>query len=145
LARALQRYKLAGVDKNILHFPTAVKHEPAIDAWLQAQRYDLRPFVQTWFTAMRRCGEDIRELMHDGWPTACVDTAAFAHVAAYRNHVSVYFFFGALLDDPARLLEGTGKRGRHVKLKPSKPLDAGALAKLIDAAYRDIRARLDKC
>ena len=144
MARALQRYKLAGMDKNILHFPAAVKHEPAIDAWLQAQRDDLRPFVQTWFTALRRCGEDIRELMHDGWPTACVETAAFAHVAAYQNHVSVYFFFGALLDDPAHLLEGAGKRGRHAKLKPGKALDARALATLIETAYLDICARLDK-
>jgi hypothetical protein len=26
---------------------------------------------------MRQCGGDVRELMHDGCPTACVDDAAF--------------------------------------------------------------------
>lgn len=82
--------------------------------------------------------------MHDGCPTACVDTGAFAHVGAYKNHVNVYFFFGALLDDPARLLEGTGKRGRHVKLRPGETLDTHVLAKLIETAYFDMRARLDK-
>ena len=35
--------------------------------------------------------------------------------------------FGALLTDPARLLEGTGKRGRHVKLRPGRPIDTAAL------------------
>jgi hypothetical protein len=42
------------------------------------------------------------------------------------------------------LLEGTGKRGRHVKLRPGREVDATALAQLIDTAYVDIRARLQK-
>jgi hypothetical protein len=129
---------------DILRFPTAVKHDPAIDAWLQAQRDDLRPFVETWFARMRQCGSDVRELMHDGCPTACVGDAAFGYVNAFRDHVNVGFFFGALLKDPARLVEGTGRRGRHVKLRPGREVDAAALAQLVDAAYVDIRARLRK-
>jgi hypothetical protein len=119
-----------------------VKRDPAIDAWLDAQRDELRPLVQPWFVCMRRCGGDVRELMHDGCPTACVGDAAFGYVNAFRDHVNVGFFFGALLQDPARLLEGTGKRGRHVKLRPGRDVDAAALARLVDAAYVDIRARL---
>ena len=129
---------------DIFRLPSAVRHEPAIDAWLRAQRDDLRPLTETWFTRMRRCGADVRELMHDGCPTACVDDAAFAYVNAFTNHVDVGFFFGALLKDPARLLEGTGKRGRHVKLRPGCEIDFEALARLVDAAYVDIRARLRK-
>jgi hypothetical protein len=127
---------------DILRFPSAVKHDPAIDAWLRAQRDDLRPFVETWFARMRECGGDVRELMHDGCPTACVGDAAFGYVNAFREHVNVGFFFGALLKDPAGLLEGTGKRGRHVKLRPGRAVDAAALARLVDTAYVDIRARL---
>jgi hypothetical protein len=129
---------------DILRFPSAVRHEPAIDTWLRAQRDDLRPFVETWFLRMRQCGGDVRELMHDGCPTACVDDGAFGYVAAYKDHVNVGFFFGALLNDPARLLEGTGKRGRHVKLRPGREVDSAALALLVDTAYVDIRARLRK-
>jgi len=129
---------------DILRFPSAVKHDPAIDAWLRSQRDELRPFVETWFARMRRCGGDVRELMHDGCPTACVGDAAFGYVAAFKDHVNVGFFFGALLKDPARLLEGTGKRGRHVKLRPGREVDSAALAQLVDAAYADIRARLRK-
>ena len=129
---------------NILRFPTAVEHDPAIDAWLKAQRDDLRPFVDAWFARMRQCGSDVRELMHDGCPTACVGDAAFGYVNAYTDHVNVGFFFGALLNDPAHLLEGTGKRGRHVKLWPGRDVDATALTQLVDTAYADIRARLRK-
>ena len=127
-----------------MRFPSAVKHDPAIDTWLRAQRDDLRPFVETWFARMRQCGGDVRELMHDGCPTACVGDAAFGYVNAFRDHVNVGFFFGALLKDPARLLEGTGKRGRHVKLRPGQAIDSAALAELVGTAYVDIRARLGK-
>jgi len=111
---------------------------------LRAQRDDLRPFVETWLARMRQCGEDVRELMHDGCPTACVGDAAFGYVNAFRDHVNVGFFFGALLKDPVRLLEGTGKRGRHVKLRPGREIDSVALAQLVDVAHVDIRARLRK-
>jgi hypothetical protein len=129
---------------DILRFPSAVKHDPAIDVWLRAQRADLLPFVETWFARMRQCGGDVRELMHDGCPTACVDDAAFGYVNAFKAHVNVGFFFGALLKDPARLLEGTGKRGRHVKLRPGRDVDSAALAQLVEAAYVEIRTRLRK-
>jgi hypothetical protein len=129
---------------DFLRFPSAVRHDPAIDTWLRAQRDDLRPFVDTWFLRMRQCGDDVRELMHDGCPTACVDDAAFGYVNAFKDHVNVGFFLGALLKDPGRLLEGTGKRGRHVKLWPGRDIDSTALAQLIDAAYVDMKARLGK-
>jgi hypothetical protein len=129
---------------DILRFPSAVRREPAIDDWLLAQRDELRPLAETWFARMRQRGGDVRELMHDGCPTACVGDAAFGYVNAYRDHVNVGFFFGASLKDPARLLEGTGKRGRHVKLRPGRDVNSAALAQLVDAAYVDIRARLRK-
>jgi hypothetical protein len=129
---------------DLMRFPSAVKHDPAIDAWLRGQREALQPLAQGWFQRLRQCGDDVRELMHDGCPTACVGDAAFAHVGVYTAHVSVYFFFGALLDDPARLLEGKGKRGRHVKLRPGAPIDTGALGALIETAYADVRARASR-
>jgi hypothetical protein len=127
---------------DILRFPSAVRHDAAIDTWLRAQRTDLRPFVENWFAYMRQCGDDVRELMHDGCPTACVGDAAFGYVNAYRHHVNVGFFHGALLMDSARLLQGTGKRMRHVKLRPGQDIDAAALSNLIEIAYADIRTRL---
>ena len=129
---------------DILRFPSAVTRDHAIDAWLGAQRDDLRPLVEAWFVCMRQRGGDVRELMHDGCPTACVDDAAFGYVNAFKDHVNIGFFFGALLKDPARLLEGTGKRGRHVKLRPGREVNTAALIELVNAAYVDIRARLGK-
>ena len=91
---------------------------------------------------MRDCGADVRELMHDGCPVACVEDAPFGYVNAFTAHVNVGFFHGATLGDPASLLEGTGKHMRHVKLRWGQPVNTAALTKLIAAAYRDIRLRL---
>ena len=90
---------------------------------------------------MRACGEDVRELLHDGCPTACAGEAAFAYVDAFKAHVNVGFYQGASLVDPAGLLQGAGKRMRHVKIRWGEPVDADAVNALIAAAYRDMRAR----
>ena len=127
---------------QLMRFPTAVRRDPEIDAWFAAPHDELRRMAQPWFELMRSCGADVRELMHDGCPTACVDDAAFAYVGAFKAHVNVGFFRGSFLDDPAGLLEGTGKRMRHMKLHWGRPVDAGALSGLIAAAYRDMWMRL---
>ncbi len=119
-----------------------VRCDPAIEAWFADQTDDLRPIARLWFNRMRDCGDDVRELIHDGCPVACVRDAAFGYVNAFRAHVNVGFYNGAVLDDPARLLEGAGKRMRHVKLRPAEAVDAAALESLVAASYRDIRSRL---
>lgn len=126
---------------DVLRFPEAVKRDRAIDAWLESRPVEFRPIVEKWFARMRRCGPDVRELLHDGHPTACVGDVAFGYVNAFKDHVNVGFFNAIALADPARLLEGTGKRGRHVKIRPGRTANDAALSDLIEAAYRDGKAR----
>jgi hypothetical protein len=125
----------------MLRFSGASKRDPSIEEWLN-KTDDLTAIARTWFKVMRACGEDVRELMHDGCPTVCVEGAPFAYVNVFRNHTNVGFFYGAYLDDPARLLEGTGKNMRHVKLRPGGQLDIAALRSLIHASYLDVKIRL---
>jgi hypothetical protein len=127
---------------GLFRFPCAVRREPAIEAWMDTHAGELGAVAARWFERMRACGDDVREVLHDGHPTACVDDAAFAYVDAFRAHVNVGFFQGAEIADPAGLLEGTGKRMRHVKLRPGCDVDSAALTKLIEAAYSDMRRRL---
>jgi hypothetical protein len=121
--------------------PGAAKRDPAIDAWMTRQSPDLAAIAHRWFEVMRGCGDDVREILHDGHPTACVADAAFAYVDAFREHVNVGFFHGADLIDPSNLLEGTGKSMRHVKIRPEAPVDGTALRLLIREAYADLKSR----
>ena len=122
-----------------MRFRSAVRRDPQVEAWFSGFADPLRLMVAGWFQQMRDCGDDVRELVHDGCPVACVGDAAFGYVNAFKAHANVGFFQGAGLADPAGLLEGTGKRMRHVKLRPGRELDTGALSNLIKAAYHDIR------
>ena len=96
-----------------------------------------------WFEVMRECGDEVRELLHDGCPVACLGDVPFGYVNVFTSHVNVGFFHGASLPDPAHLLQGTGKLMRHVKLRPGRATDAEALNSLIETAYSDIKARVE--
>jgi hypothetical protein len=121
--------------------PGATKQDPAVEAWFSGD--GLRLMAHPWFERMRASGPDVREILHDHCPTACVADAAFAYVGAFTAHVNVGFFHGADLPDPHRLLTGSGKRMRHVKLHWGQPIHETGLRDLIAAAYADIRRRLD--
>ena len=127
---------------DFLRFPGAVRRDPEIEAWFSGITDPHRLMARPWFERMRSCGADVRELLHDGCPVACVGDAPFAYVNAFKAHANVGFFHGAMLADPAGLLEGAGKRMRHVKLRLGQERDEQALSALIAEAYRDIRRRL---
>jgi hypothetical protein len=120
-----------------------VERDPAIDAWFKDHAGELGTIAQRWFEVMRQCGDEVREFMHDGCPTACLGDAAFAYVNVFTAHVNVGFFQGAALRDPQHLLQGSGKFMRHVKLKPGGTIDEAALNGLIEAAYADVKNRVE--
>jgi hypothetical protein len=128
---------------DLLRFNGAVARDPAIDAWMKGHAGELGAIAHEWFDVMRKCGDEVREVLHDGCPIACLGNAAFGYVNVFTAHVNVGFFRGAALPDPDRLLRGTGKFMRHVKLTPRTATNAAGLKRLIDAAYSEIKARIE--
>lgn len=130
------------MDLRLLRFPMAVPPvDPAVDAWFDARPGQLGELARHWFDVLRGCGADVRELLHDGHPTACVGDAGFAYVNVFGTHLNLGFFRGAELADPDALLQGSGRFMRHVKLGPAHPVDSAALQRLLRCAYEDMRAR----
>jgi hypothetical protein len=128
---------------ELLRFNGTVERDPAIAAWMRAHAGELGSIARRWFKAMRECGDEVREVLHDGCPVASLGDAPFGYVNVFTWHVNVGFFHGAALPDPARLLQGAGKFMRHVKLTPRTVTNAAAVSGLIDAAYSDIKARVE--
>lgn len=131
------------VVNQLFRFSSAVKRDPAVGAWMNEHTDELGAIARHWFGVIRDCGDDVRELLHDGHPTACAAGAAFAYVNAFKAHVNVGFFRGAELEDPMGLLEGGGKYMRHVKLRPDGEVDTKALTELIKCSYADMRRRIE--
>ena len=128
---------------ELLRFNGTIERDPAIDAWMKEHAGELGAIAHRWFEEMRKCGDEVWELMHDGCPVACLGDVPFGYVNVFTSHVNVGFFHGAALPDPARLLQGTGKFMRHVKLKLGTTANAIALRRLIEGAYSDIKARVE--
>jgi hypothetical protein len=127
----------------LLRFNGAVERDPAIDAWMTEHTGESGAIAHHWFEVMRKCGDEVLEVLHDGCPVACLGDAPFGYVNVFTSHVNVGFFHGATLPDPARLLQGAGKFMRHVKLRPGTATNAAALTTLIHAAYSDIKSRVE--
>jgi hypothetical protein len=128
---------------ELLRFDGTVERDPAVDAWLKKHGGELGGIAREWFEVMRKCGDEVREILHDGCPVACLGDAPFAYVNVFNSHVNVGFFHGAALLDPGRMLQGTGKFMRHVKLRPGTATDAASLRRLIETAYSDIKTRVE--
>ena len=128
---------------DLLRFNGAVERDPALDAWMKQYAGELGAIAHHWFEVMRNCGDEVRELLHDGCPVACLGDAPFGYVNVFTAHVNVGFFQGAALQDPDRLLQGTGKFMRHVKLRPGAATNTEGLRRLIHAAYSDMKTRIE--
>jgi hypothetical protein len=128
---------------ELLRFNGAVERDPAIDAWMKEHPGGLGAIAHQWFEAMRKCGDEVRELLRDGCPVACLGDAPFGYVNVFTAHVNVGFFQGTALPDPAGLLQGTGKFMRHVKLRPGTATNTTEPCTLINLAYSHIKARVE--
>src|SRR5947209_15754330 len=108
---------------QLFRLPSSVKRDSSIEIWMKEHTGELGEIAKHWFGVMRARGDDVREVMHDGHPTACVADAAE-------------------IVDPDGLPQGTGKFMRPVKLSPAHDLDATALSQLIVTACADMKARV---
>src|SRR4051794_39708447 len=142
-SRSRKRKSMAPIRTGFLRFNGAVAREPAIDAWIKERAGELGAIAHQWFEVMRKCGDEVRELLHDGCPVACLGDVPFAYVNVFTSHINVGFFQGATLPDPGHVLQGSGRFMRHLKLRPGRAADAAALRRLIDAAYADIKRRVE--
>ena len=58
----------------------------------------------------------------------------YSYIMPHNSWVNLGFYRGADLDDPAELLEGTGARMRHVKIRAITDAERPAVRALVEAA-----------
>ena len=115
-----------------------------MDIWLRSKSPVLAPIAVKWFNEIKSRGNDVQAIFHDGYPIGCVNNAPFAYVNVFSSHVNVGFFYGVSLNDKRGVLEGSGKRMRHIKIKPEVATNDNEIANFIKEAYLDIKRRLDE-
>src|SRR5436309_1280249 len=71
-------------------------------------------------------------------------TQHYAYIGVHESHLNLGFYHGASLSDPAGLLEGEGKKLRHVKVRNTAEAKHPALKSLLLDAIADRRRYADK-
>lgn len=67
----------------------------------------------------------------------------FCYIGAHREHVNLGFYYGADLPDPNELLEGTGKKLRHIKVREVEKIAQPALNALLQTSLDERREALN--
>jgi len=128
----------------LLTFSGAQPDHFKVEEWLaDHEQDDLGALAVFWYRTIRSLCPGMSELVHDGHPTGCLEEYPFVYVGLYKAHISLGFFYGAQLIDPQKLLEGTGRLGRHVKLRRDDHPEQEAITALIQHAYDDIQKRIN--
>ncbi len=71
-------------------------------------------------------------------------TEHYCYIGAHAQHVNLGFNYGADLPDPQELLEGTGKKFRHVKITAAEQVESAALWALLEAAVEERKEALGR-
>lgn len=66
----------------------------------------------------------------------------YAYIMPFRSWVNLGFFQGASLKDPQGLLEGTGAKLRHIKLRTVADTEQPGVRALVEEAHAERKAAL---
>ncbi len=111
-----------------------------IDAHLASYPPDVAAICRVLRAAARQSMPEAQELWYHSSIGYAVSASPFdriCYIAPQSGYVNLGFFFGTHLDDPQHLLEGTGARLRHVKVRTLAQAGNPALAALLKAAWLD--------
>jgi hypothetical protein len=70
---------------------------------------------------------------------------AIVSIVAYPRWITLFFLYGAGLEDPSSLLEGTGSRVRSIRLASPLDLDRPAVRQLISQALAPHEDAMAQC
>src|SRR5277367_4999516 len=107
-----------------------------VDAYIRAKNPKLQPVATGLRAVVKAVAPQLKEGVNPwGLPMFDAD-GPFGYFMIGKGHVTFGLYAGTSLDDPEKLLEGTGKSLRHVKLHSVEDLQRAGLRKLVKPAIR---------
>jgi hypothetical protein len=106
---------------------------------LSAYDPEIRDLAEELCQLILRLAADAQEQVYPGWKNIQFGCGMgrknkYCAVEPGKGYINLYFLQGVDLPDPQHLLEGTGKKMRHVKLRPGNPIPTPAIEALLHAA-----------
>lgn len=110
--------------------------DPAVESYIASATPEVRSILDELLALVRTTLPEAQETIKWGRPVFSADHD-ICYVAKARTHASLGFYRGADLDDSRGLLEGSGRKLRHVKVGVGAAVPRNALRDLLNAA-RDL-------
>jgi hypothetical protein len=106
------------------------KFDPAVAKLIRDCRAEIRKLLPTALELVY----DNYNFLAIGYGTTERASDCIVSIAAAANGVGLSFYYGASLPDPERILLGSGKQNRFIRLPSTEPLRSPAVLALIQAA-----------
>ncbi len=107
-----------------------------VDAYIRTKNPKLQPVAMGLRALIKAVAPQVKEGVNS-WGLPMFDSSGpFGYFMIGKSHVTFGLYSGTSLDDPEKLLEGTGKSLRHVKLRSVEDLKRAGLRKLVKSAIR---------
>ena len=107
--------------------------EKSVDGWMSRLEPSLSPIAEALRAYVVRADPELRESIKWGNPVY-EKAGKVCYLASGKGYMSLGFFEGASLSDPLGLIEGTGKRMRHVKVRRVEDIQEGQVASWVREA-----------
>ncbi len=107
-----------------------------IGAYVASKNPKLEPVVNKLRALVKRTLPETTESINAWGIPTFESNGPFAYFMVNKNHLTLGFVMGTSLADSAKLLEGTGKNLRHVKIRSVEDLQQQGLSELLLEASR---------
>jgi hypothetical protein len=104
-----------------------------VDSWFKKLKPDLKAIADELHRLILAAEPGLKAEMKWGMPCYSGNSMVCALMKA-RAHVSIFFHRGKLLPDPGKLLSGTGKTVRSMKLTSMKDIPSAAVKRFVKGA-----------
>lgn len=104
-----------------------------VENYIQKQPQEKQVLLEELRQLVKEIAPELTETVKWGYPSYG-DKTNVIYLAAQKNHINFGFYQGGSLDDPDKLLEGTGAQMRHIKIKKAEDIKPELFQKLIKAA-----------
>lgn len=106
------------------------------DGWFEAAPSDQQAVLNDLRGIILSAAPGIVEELKWSQPWYSSRNGLFCYLQRRKNYVTLGFRMGTSLSDPKKLLEGTGKDMRHVKIASADGMNRPALLQLIKQAIK---------
>jgi hypothetical protein len=127
-----------------MNISTPTQH---VQAWLETLPVEKKPTINNLRKLIGSVAPEAHEIIyHDALGYGPTDSGfdRILYVTVFETHINLGFFFGGFLPDPERLLVGSGKRMRHIKIRSLQESENPAITSLLAQAWSDGLKRVEQ-